>query len=175
LGYIDLYLIHGPLGGPGMRKQSWEACLEAQVAGKIRSIGVSNYGVKHIEEMLASGKPLPAVNQVELHPFNAHADIVEICRKHNIVLEAWAPLVRAMKMDHPTVQAVAKAHVKTAGQVLLRYSLQKGFVPLPKSVKRERILSNSEIFDFELSIQEMEAFDALDEALSTDWEVTTCP
>ncbi|KZS92007.1 Aldo/keto reductase [Sistotremastrum niveocremeum HHB9708] len=171
LGYVDLYLVHGPLGGPAMRSASWKACLKAQELGLVRSIGVSNYGVKHLQEMQASGDPLPTIDQVDLHPFQTRPDIVELCKKHDIILQAWAPLVRGMRFNHPVLKQIASQHNKSTAQVLLRYSLQKGFVPLPKSVKAERIASNADIFDFDLSTKDIQLLDSLDEQLVTDWEV----
>ncbi|KIM26064.1 hypothetical protein M408DRAFT_330833 [Serendipita vermifera MAFF 305830] len=171
LGYIDLYLVHSPLGGAQARLDSWEAILDAQKNGKIKSVGVSNYGVAHIQEMVDSGLPLPVINQIDLHPFMSREAIVEICRKHDIVLQAWAPLVRGEKFGDPTVQALAQKYSKTPAQVLLRYSLQKGYIPLPKSVKQERIKANKDIYDFELSQEEMDKLYALDEYLVTDWDV----
>jgi len=175
LDYIDLYLVHGPLGGPEMRAASWKACLAAQKEGIVKSIGVSNYGVKHLEEMITSGYPLPSVNQVDLHPFMTRTDIVDLCQRHEITLQAWAPLVRGLRFNHPTVTKLASKYHKTSAQILLRYSLQKGFVPLPKSVKPERIEANIDIFDFELANKEVAELDTLDEKLETDWEVTTVP
>jgi len=176
LEYIDLYLIHAPIGGPQMRRESWEACVEAQKEGLIKSIGVSNYGVGHINEMLQYGDlPLPAVNQIDLHPFQTRVDLVKFCKKHNITLQAWAPLARGMRFDHPTVVKLAEKHSKTVAQILIRYSLQKGYIPLPKSANPERIQANADVFGFELSQDEMNELDGLDEQLLTDWDPTTDP
>ncbi|KAI0926205.1 hypothetical protein AcW1_008429 [Taiwanofungus camphoratus] len=132
LGYIDLYLVHSPIGGPEKRAESWKAVLEAKEEGKVRSVGVSNYGVRHLQELLGRNVELPAINQVDLHPFMTRTDIVSICREHDIALEAWAPLVRGYRFKHPSIAGLAKAYNKDPAQVLLRYSLQK--VPISEPV-----------------------------------------
>ncbi|KAI0041719.1 aldo-keto reductase [Auriscalpium vulgare] len=187
LDYIDLYLIHGPPGGPARRRESWAELVRAQKDGLLRSIGVSNFGVRHLEEMRVGWEQggvvgddewvgvKPSVNQVDLHPFMTRDDITSYCMKHDITLEAWAPLVRTMRFNHPVVQRLATKHAKQPAQVLLRYSLQRGYVAIPKSVSRERIVSNADVFGFELSEVEMQELHALNEDLVTDWEVTTCP
>ncbi|KAG8212958.1 Aldo/keto reductase [Butyriboletus roseoflavus] len=175
LGYIDLYLIHSPLGGPQMRRESWEAIAEAQKEGKLKSIGISNFGVGHMGELLGKGLPDPAVNQVDLHPFMTRTAIVEYCTRRGILLEAWAPLVEAMRFKHPAITTLAKSYKKEPAQILLRYSLQKGFIPLPKSSHKGRIISNTRIYDFELQKEEVECLDSLNEALVTDWDPTECP
>ncbi|KAH8118101.1 aldo-keto reductase [Phellopilus nigrolimitatus] len=175
LGYIDLYLIHGPLGGPQARMDSWKAASEAKAEGKIHSVGVSNYGLKHIQEMLDAGVEVPAVNQIDLHPFMTRTTLVDLCLRNGIALEAWAPLVRGYRFKHPGLVRLAGKYSKETAQVLLRYSLQKGFIPLPKSVSKERINSNTQIYDFELTADEMKDLDALDEHLITDWDPSDCP
>ncbi|KAJ3555050.1 hypothetical protein NM688_g2787 [Phlebia brevispora] len=175
LGYIDLYLLHSAIGGPEKRQECWRAVCDAKKEGKIKSIGVSNFGVAHIKEMLEQGVELPAVNQVDLHPFMTRTDIVDICHKHDIALEAWAPLVRGLRFKHPSITKLAQKYNKQVAQILLRYSIQKGYIPIPKSSSKERIISNTQIYDFELSEDEIKHLDSLDEALATDWEVTTCP
>ncbi|KAB8360596.1 hypothetical protein FH972_024334 [Carpinus fangiana] len=143
LSYIDLYLLHCPYGGKEARLGAWKALVEGVQEGKIRSIGVSNYGVHHLDELEAyiaetDAKEGPgaggvlSVNQVELHPWLQRADIVEWCRKRGVLLEAYSPLVRAQRSDDPLLQPLMKKHGKTAAQILVRWSLQKGFVPLPK-------------------------------------------
>ncbi|KAH8100787.1 aldo-keto reductase [Cristinia sonorae] len=175
LEYIDLYLLHSPLGGPELRRESWRAVCDAKKEGKLKSIGVSNFGVKHLQEMIEAGVELPVINQVDLHPFMTRTDIVEVCKAHDIALEAWGPLVRGERFRHPSITRLAKQYSKTPAQVLLRYSLQKGYIPLPKSKSPERIRSNTEIFDFALTKEEVAHLDSLDEYLVTDWDVTTRP
>ncbi|KAI0076173.1 aldo-keto reductase [Panus rudis PR-1116 ss-1] len=175
LEYIDLYLLHSPIGGPQKRRESWKAVCDAKKEGKIRSVGVSNFGVKHLKEMIRDGVELPVLNQIELHPFNTHADIVEFCQEHDIVLEAWAPLVRGERFDHPSIVGLAKKYGKQPAQILVRYSIQKGFVTLPKSQSKQRIQSNVQVFDFELTDEEVKHLDGLNEDLVTDWDPTGCP
>ncbi|KAI0787754.1 Aldo/keto reductase [Fomes fomentarius] len=175
LGYIDLYLVHSPIGGPQRRAESWRAVVDAKKEGFIRSIGVSTFGLRHLQEVVNSGLELPVINQIDLHPFMTRTEIVSFCKQHGIALEAWGPLVRGMRFRHPEIVALAEKHNKEPAQVLLRYSLQKGYVAIPKSASRPRIESNLRIFDFELTGQEVEELDALDEYLITDWDPTNQP
>ncbi|KAK3216068.1 hypothetical protein GRF29_8g2080407 [Pseudopithomyces chartarum] len=173
LGYIDLFLLHSPYGGKHARLESWRAIEDAIDAGEIKIGGVSNYGVKHVQELLDS-KPriLPAVNQVEAHPFNTREDITSFCQENNIVVEAYAPLVRALKMKHPTIVSLSQKYSCTPGQLLVRWSLQHGYVPLPKSVKKARIVENGDIGGFSIDDADMKTMDGLDEYLVTDWDPT---
>ncbi|TIA28177.1 Aldo/keto reductase [Aureobasidium pullulans] len=167
LEYIDLYLLHAPYGGKENRLGAWKALVEAVEAGKVRSIGVSNYGVHHLEEFEewikqteekeGKGKGgVLSVNQVELHPWLARDDIVQWCTKRGVVMEAYCPLVRATKIDDPLLTPLAKKYNKTTSQILLRWGLQKNFVILPKSVTLSRIEENRDIYDFELSDEDMQ-------------------
>ncbi|KDQ59129.1 hypothetical protein JAAARDRAFT_57086 [Jaapia argillacea MUCL 33604] len=174
LSYIDLYLMHSPLGGPQARKDSWKAICEAQNEGKLKSIGVSCFGVRHLREMVALGGPLPVINQIDLHPFMTRKDVVGFCQEHNIVLEAWAPLVRGLKFRHPSLVKLAEKYKKTPAHILLRYSVQHGYVCIPKSASQARIVANANIFDFELTPEELAELDSLDEYLVTDWDPTDC-
>ncbi|KAI0710187.1 Aldo/keto reductase [Earliella scabrosa] len=172
LGYIDLYLLHSPIGGPQKRAESWKAAMEAQAEGLVRSIGVSNFGARHLQEMVDAGVKLPALNQIDLHPFMTRKDIVAVCGKHGIALEAWAPLVRGLRFRHPKIVTLAKKYHKDPAHVLLRYSLQKGYIAIPKSISKSRIESNINVFDFGLTDEEVAELDALDEYLITDWDPT---
>ncbi|KIV77837.1 hypothetical protein PV11_09616 [Exophiala sideris] len=171
LGYIDLFLLHSPYGGKNARLSSWKAVEDAIQDGEIRIGGVSNFGVKHLDELAAS-KPriMPAVNQIEVHPFNTRTNIVEACQKHGILVEAYAPLARALRMKHPTIASLSKKYNCTPAQLMVRWSLQHGYIPLPKSVSKERIISNGEISHFEIAGDDMQKMDALDEYLVTDWD-----
>ncbi|EIN03970.1 aldo-keto reductase [Punctularia strigosozonata HHB-11173 SS5] len=175
LEYIDLYLIHGPLGGPQMRKESWRACIDAKKEGKLRSIGISTFGVGHMKELLSEpGVEVPVCTQIDLHPFMTRTDVVAFCKEHDIKLEAWAPLVRGLRFDHPSIVSFARKYSKQPAQVLIRWSLQKGFIPIPKSASKHRITSNADVFDFELTEEDMAHLDSLDEYLVTDWDPTNC-
>ncbi|KAJ1023580.1 hypothetical protein NDA16_003197 [Ustilago loliicola] len=155
-GYVDCFLIHTPSSGPEGRKHLWEALKELQSEDKVVTIGVSNYGVKHLQELIDRNET-PAVNQIELHPWCQQRGIVELCKKHNIVLQAYCPIVRGEHADDSDVLEIAKKHRVDWSQVLLRWSLQKGFVPLPKSDTRSRIASNADLFGFELDAEDMGA------------------
>ncbi|KAK2858442.1 hypothetical protein FQN49_004734 [Arthroderma sp. PD_2] len=175
--YYDLILLHAPYGGKEKREGSWRALVEAQKEGKVRSIGVSNYGIHHLNELEEYNKSIGGkidIGQYELHPWLARSDIVEWLQKRNIVIEAYSPLVQAKKMDDPKLQEIAKKHNKSPAQVLVRWSLQKasGFVPLPKSATDKRIVENAEIFDFELSQDDMKALHT-DEYHHVCWDPTT--
>ncbi|OTB02316.1 hypothetical protein M426DRAFT_322742 [Hypoxylon sp. CI-4A] len=176
LGYIDLFLLHSPYGGREARLTSWKAVEDAIDEGEVKSGGVSNYGVAHIEELMAS-KPrvTPVVNQIEVHPFNTQTKIRETCAKHGIVVEAYAPLARAMRMRHPAILELSRKYQCTPAQLLVRWSLQHGLVPLPKSAKRERLLENVKVGEFEISNADLEKMDGLDEKLVTDWDPTDAP
>jgi len=163
--YIDLYLIHNPNSGKTKRLETYKALLEAKQAGKIRSVGVSNYGVKHLEEIKEAGYEMPSVNQIELHPFCQQTPIVEYCNKpeHAIVVQAYCPLIRAGKeMLDPAIVGIAKKHNREPAQVLLRWSLQRGFVPVPKSATPSRIHSNAQLYDFALDDDDMKVLDGMD-------------
>ncbi|KAI0824063.1 Aldo/keto reductase [Trametes gibbosa] len=170
--YFDLYLIHSALSGKKARLETWRALVDAKKAGKIRSIGVSNYSSRHIDEIRQAGYELPSVNQIELHPFCQQKPIVEYCKANGIVVQAFSPLIRG-RLDEPLLQELTKKYNKDAAQILIRWSMQHGHVPLPKSARPERILSNSEVFDFEISAEDMETLDGLDQG--ADGAVTWNP
>ncbi|KAK4689026.1 hypothetical protein P7C73_g1079, partial [Tremellales sp. Uapishka_1] len=161
-GYVDLFLIHSPSGGPELRPVQWGLMEKLVNEGKAKAIGVSNYGVKHLQEMEGYAEIPPAVNQIELHPWCQQPDIVSYCQSHNIALEAYSPLVQGTKASDPTLMHIAGETGKSWAQVLIRWSLQRGFIPLPKSDTPERIASNFDVYDFELSEEQMAALNALD-------------
>lgn len=184
--YLDLVLIHAPWGGSEARKGSWKALVEAVDAGKIRSLGVSNFGVHHLEELEAYIKELEterggkgkggviSVGQWELHPWLMRSDIVKWCRDRNIVVEAYCPIVRGQKFDDPKVKALADKYGKTPAQILLRWSVQNDFVPLVKSVTPSRIEENAGVFDFELTEDEVKDL-ATDEYSPCAWDPSQTP
>jgi len=159
--YYDLYLTHSALGGKEARLSAYKALLDAKADGLIRSVGVSNYSAKHIEEIREAGLEMPAVNQVELHPFCQQKPIVEYCNKNNIVVQAYTPLLRGA-MDDPVIQELATKYSKDAAQILIRWSLQRGIMPLPKSSQPKRIISNIQVFDWNIESMDMAKLDALD-------------
>lgn len=160
-GYIDLFLIHNPHSGTKLRLETYKALLECKAAGKIRDVGVSNYGVHHLEEIRESGMEMPAVNQIELHPLCQQRPIVEYCTARNIVVQAYCPILRG-ELDNPVFLEIAEKHKREPAQIVIRWSLQKGFVPLPKSATPSRIHSNANVFDFALDDEDMARIDALD-------------
>lgn len=171
--YIDLMLLHFPV--TGLRKGSWKALEEAQEAGKVRSIGVSNYTIRHLEEMKKYARVMPAVNQVELHVFLQQPELLEYCAREGIVVEAYSPLAHAKDMDEPVVRSIAKKHGKSYAQIMLRWCVQKDLIVLPKSVTPKRIRENIEIFDFELNASDMQELASLDRNLRTCWDPTHVP
>lgn len=176
LDYIDLYLIHWPRAEhPRDRLETWRALEDLKAEGTCRAIGVSNYAIRHLDE-LAGARVAPAVNQVEFHPFVYDPELLDYCDRHGIRLEAYSPLTRNSRLDDPTVGAVARAHGRTPAQVLLRWGLQHGVVEIPKSVHRDRIQENSRVFDFALTDEEMARLDGLrDRRRVTPMDPATIP
>jgi len=176
LGYIDLFLLHSPYGGKTARLTSWKALEDAVDAGEIRAAGVSNFGSAHIEELMASNPRIPPViNQIEVHPFNTQEGIRATCAKHNIAIEAYAPLARAERMDHPAIVNMAKKYSATPAQIFVKWGLQHDFITLPKSTKQKRMIENASVDGFEISEADMTELDGLDEHLVTDWDPTDAP
>lgn len=171
LDYVDLYLIHWPVAEK--RRDSWRALEQAFADGKARAIGVSNYLVPHLEELLTYARVVPHVNQIELSPFLQRRETRALCAKHKIVVEAYSPLTRGEKLTDSTVVKIAKAVSRTPAQVLLRWGVEHGVVVLPKSVNRDRIAENAGVFDFTLSSEQMRDLDGLEENLTTGWDPAT--
>ncbi|KZO96045.1 Aldo/keto reductase [Calocera viscosa TUFC12733] len=160
-GYVDLFLIHSPRSGPEGRKALWQGMEQLLREGRARSIGVSNYGPTQFEEMRKYAKIWPAVNQIELHPWCQQPAVVDYCFANDIAVQAYCPLVRGEKATDPTLVSIGAKHGKSWAQVLLRWSLQKGFVPLPKSDKQSRIEANADVFDFVLDEEDMQLLGAM--------------
>ncbi|CAF9912200.1 MAG: hypothetical protein GOMPHAMPRED_007587 [Gomphillus americanus] len=158
--YVDQFIIHNILGSIEQRKEVWAALERLYDEGRAKSIGVSNWGIGKIEEMKTYAKVWPPhANQVELHAWCQQRDLVEYCNKNEIGISAYAPLVRNREAHNEILVSMAKNHGKTTAQVLIRYCLQKGWAPLPKSDREERIKENLDVFDIELSGEEMERLD----------------
>jgi len=176
LDVLALYLIHWPrANSPEDRLASWRGLEKLQKEGLCRAIGVSNYTVRHLEELAAHSGVVPAVDQVEFHPFVFDPDLLAYCDRHGIRLEAWAPLTRGRRFDDPAVLAVAAAHRKTPAQVLIRWGLEHGIVEIPKSTHRERIVENSNVFDFHLSREELVRLDGLRDDRRVGWNPAEIP
>ncbi len=197
LDYVDLYLIHYPVRE---RRQSWLALEALRAEGKARSIGVSNFTIRHLRELLAETKTVPAVNQVEFHPYLYQRDLLDFCAGEGIVVEAYSPLTKGARLNDPKLVAVAKkysqtgsqpAHsssrlplldrlsrrseAKSTAQILIRWALQHGLVVIPKSANRRRIFEDADIFDFEITAEDMELLDRFNETLRTCWDPTNAP
>ena len=163
MDYVDLYLIHWPTASGNRenfesinkREETWKAMEEIYKSGKAKAVGVSNYMINHLEEMKLYATIQPAVNQVEFHPFLFKEDLLNYCKENNIILEAHSPLIHGEKLDTEIIKSIAEKYAKSSAQVLLRWSLQHGLLPLPKSSHKDRIEENLNVFDFELTDEEM--------------------
>jgi diketogulonate reductase-like aldo/keto reductase len=169
LDAVDLYLLHWP---HERRLESWPVLEQLHAEGLARSIGVSNFLVRHLDELLADASVPPAVNQIELSPFlyRSREDTLRRCAEEGIAVEAYSPLTKGRRLDDSTVASIAAGLRRTPAQVLIRWSLQKGFIVLPRSSNAGRIAENAAVFDFDLDDEQMAALDALDEGLTTGWD-----
>jgi methylglyoxal/glyoxal reductase len=165
LSYVDLYLIHWPVQGLG--DETWRAMIKLLHQGKARAIGVSNYSIRELNELLEKSDIVPAVNQVEFHPFLYQEDLLRFCKNNNIQLEAYSPLTRGKRLNHPKILELAKKYNKTPAQVLIRWSLQHNVIVIPKSIHEARIKENSQVFDFQLEPKDMKLLDSLNENFYT--------
>jgi diketogulonate reductase-like aldo/keto reductase len=161
LEYLDLYLIHWPV--KGKYSDTWRALCKLYEQGKVRAIGVSNFQIHHLNDILAESDIVPVVNQVEFHPRLTQKPLLDFCKKNGIQLEAWSPLMRGKLLDQPDLVTIAQRHGKTVTQVILRWDLQNGVVTIPKSVKEHRIVENANIFEFELTAEDMATIDSLNQ------------
>ncbi|MBV6682762.1 aldo/keto reductase [Rossellomorea sp. RS05] len=161
LEYLDLYLIHWP--GQNKYMEPWKALEALYKEGRIKSIGVSNFQVSHLEHLLETAEVKPVINQIEFHPKLVQEDVRAFCEKHDIQVEAWSPLMNAELLNHETVNEIAESLGKSAAQVILRWDLQHGVVTIPKSMTESRIKENIDIYDFELTEEQVKTLDALDE------------
>ncbi len=168
--YIDLYLIHWPV--KEKRKDSWKAFEKIYESGYCRSIGVSNYMIIHLEELFTYANVIPVINQVEFSPYNYQKDLLDVCNKNKIILEAYSPLTRMEKLTDTKLVAIAKKHSKTAAQVLIRWAIEHDLVVIPKSARKKRIIENADIFNFSLDESDMKILDGLDEGFRCSWDPT---
>ncbi len=171
--YVDLLLIHFPV--TELRRPAWHKIEEIYESGRARSIGVSNYTVRHLEELLRECKIKPAVNQVELHVFLQQPELVEYCKTHDIAIEAYSPLAHGHGLDDPTLNDIAKKHGKSTAQIMLKWCLDQDFIILPKSTHQERIQQNIDLFDFQLDDDDHAKLKTLDRDLRTCWDPTHIP
>jgi diketogulonate reductase-like aldo/keto reductase len=173
LDFVDLYLMHWPV--PGKRRDSWRAMEELQRQGKCKAIGVSNFMPRHLDDLVEVAKVRPSVNQIELHPFLQQRDAVRRSTELGVVVEAYSPFAKGRRLEDPRLVAIAKEVGRPTAQVLVRWSLQKGYVVLPKSANPERIASNANVFEFELSDEAMSKLDRLEEGFRSAWDPSTVP
>lgn len=159
MDYLDLYLIHWPKGDRS--KETWRAMERLYNEKRVRSIGVSNFLQHHIEDLLTEANTVPMVNQMEFHPYLVQQELVDFCNQKGIQYEAWSPLMQGKIFDLPILKDLAFKYEKTIAQIVLRWDIQKGVVTIPKSVKKERIISNAAIFDFELRREDVQLLDSL--------------
>ncbi len=159
LDYLDLYLIHWP---KDLSADTWRAMEHLYREGKVRAIGVSNFLQHHLEDLLETAEVTPMVNQMEFHPRLVQQDLVDFCHAREIRYEAWSPLMQGKIFEVNELQDLAAKYGKTVVQVVLRWNLQKGVITIPKSVKKERIIDNANIFDFKIKDEDMQLIDSLD-------------
>ncbi|MHA1992214.1 MAG: aldo/keto reductase [Candidatus Hodarchaeales archaeon] len=167
LDYVDLLLMHWPV--KDKRLETWEEMIKILDSGKARAIGVSNFMTWHLEELLDHTSVIPAVNQVEFSPFLYDKKLHEYCVSKNIQLEGYSPLTKGRKLNEPKLVGIAKKYNKTPAQLLIRWPLQHNIVVIPKSSKKDRIIQNSEIFDFEISSEDLEKMNTWNIDLVTGW------
>lgn len=167
LEYLDLYMIHWPTvekwhkDWREINRSTWKAFEELYKEGRIRAIGVSNFLAHHVQALMEDADIAPMVNQIEYHPGFGQKESAEFCQANGIVVEAWSPLGTGEVLKNATLTGIAKKYGKSSAQVCLRWLMQKNIVPLPKSVHEERIIANAQIFDFALSLEDMEKIDAM--------------
>jgi 2,5-diketo-D-gluconate reductase A len=162
LEQLDLFLIHWPVPGQDKYVEAWKTLVELRDAGRIRSIGVSNFNQDHLERIIGETGVTPAVNQIELHPRFQQRDKRDYHDRHDIRIESWSPLGSGRLLDDPTLAAIARKHGKTVAQTIIRWHLQEGLIVIPKSVNRDRIAANLDVFDFDLDSGDLQAIAALD-------------
>ena len=176
MDYVDLYLIHFPVR---QRRQSWRALEGLRAKGKTRSIGVSNFTIAHLTELLSESETVPAVNQVEFHPYLYQQELLAFCQAKGIVIEAYSPLTHGERLKDPKLVAVARKYSsskpKSTAQILIRWALQHGLVVIPKSSNRRRIVENADVFEFEISEDDMRLLDSFNENLRTCWDPSDAP
>lgn len=161
LEYLDLYLIHWPV--EGKYKEAWKALETLYKEGRVRAIGVSNFQVHHLEDLMKEAEIKPMVNQVEYHPRLTQKEVQAFCREQGIQMEAWSPLMQGQLLDNEVLAAIAAKYNKSVAQIILRWDLQNGVVTIPKSTKEHRIIENSQVFDFELTQEDMHQINELNQ------------
>ncbi|ABO66160.1 aldo/keto reductase [Geobacillus thermodenitrificans] len=161
LEYLDLYLIHWPV--EGKYKDAWRALETLYKEGRVKAIGVSNFQIHHLEDLMKDAEIKPMVNQVEYHPRLTQKELQSFCQEHGIQLEAWSPLMQGQLLNNEVLQEIANKYNKSVAQVILRWDLQNGVVTIPKTTKEHRIVENASVFDFELTEEDMKKIDGLNQ------------
>ncbi|HDX9627288.1 TPA: aldo/keto reductase [Bacillus cereus] len=161
LDYLDLYLVHWPV--EGKYKDTWRALETLYKEKRVRAIGVSNFQIHHLQDVIKDAEIKPMINQVEYHPRLTQKELQAFCKEQGIQMEAWSPLMQGQLLDNETLQTIAEKHGKTTAQVILRWDLQNGVITIPKSTKEHRIIANADVFNFELTKEDMDKMDALNE------------
>lgn len=161
LDYLDLYLIHWPV--KGKYKDAWRALETLYRDGRVKAIGVSNFQVHHLEDLMKDAEIKPMINQVEFHPRLTQKEVRAFCKEHGIQMEAWSPLMQGELLNNEVLKGIAEKHGKSVAQIILRWDVQHGVVTIPKSTKEQRIIENAALFDFELTEDEMNQIDGLNE------------
>ncbi|MFJ7763084.1 aldo/keto reductase [Bacillus toyonensis] len=161
LDYLDLYLVHWPV--EGKYKDTWRALETLYKEERVRAIGVSNFQIHHLQDVIKEAEIKPMINQVEYHPRLTQKELKAFCKEQAIQMEAWSPLMQGQLLDNETLQEIAEKHGKTTAQVILRWDLQNGVITIPKSTKEHRIIANADVFNFELTKEDMEKIDALNQ------------
>ena len=159
MDYLDLVLLHWPVNN---RVEAWQSLIRSREAGKARAIGVSNFTAEQLQELIDKTGVVPVLNQIEFHPYLTQPSITEACRKHNIAVEAWSPLMQGNFKDEPLFKKLADTYNKSEAQIILRWDLQKGVITIPKSVTPSRIEENFNVFDFSITEEDMARIDALE-------------
>ncbi|GGA23382.1 aldo/keto reductase [Psychrobacillus lasiicapitis] len=161
LDYLDLFLIHWPV--EGKYKEAWRALETLYKEGRVKAIGVSNFQIHHLKDLMEDAEIKPMVNQVEYHPRLTQNELKAFCKENNIQLEAWSPLMQGQLLDNEELQEIANKYGKTIAQVILRWDLQNGVITIPKSTKAHRIEENADVFEFELSEEDMQLIESLNQ------------
>lgn len=161
---LDLFLIHWPVPSQDKYVEAWKTLVELKQAGRIKSIGVSNFNPDHLERIIGETGVVPSVNQVELHPRFQQRALREFHAKHDIHTESWSPLGSGKLLGDPTIAGIARKHGKSAAQTMIRWHLQQGLIVIPKSIQQDRIAANFDVFDFELDAQDLETIRGMDSA-----------
>jgi len=163
LDYLDLYLIHWPKAGK--YKEAWRALETIYKNGKVKAIGVSNFQIHHLEDVMKDAEIVPMINQVELHPKLTQTELRAFCQRNDIQVEAWSPLMQGLLLEHELLKNIGAKYNKSVAQIIIRWDLQNGIITIPKSIKEHRIIQNADVFDFALTDSEMEQIAGLNENL----------